>query len=30
MIPWWWLIPAVFAGALFGVLLIGIVSANRD
>lgn len=31
MIAWWWLIPAVIAGAMFGILLIAIVSASwRD
>ena len=30
MISAWLLIPAFAVGALFGVLLLGIVSANRD
>jgi len=30
MIPAWWLIPAILIGAVFGIVLIGIVSANRD
>lgn len=30
MIPWWWLIPAVMSGAIIGVMLLAIVSANRN
>ena len=30
MIPWLWLIPAVVTGALFGILLLALVTANRD
>ena len=30
MISAWWLIPAIVIGAVFGIVLIGIVSANRD
>ena len=29
MISVWWLIPAVIGGAVFGVLLIAVVSANK-
>lgn len=30
MISAWWLIPAIVIGAVFGIVLIGIVSANRE
>ena len=30
MISVWWLIPAVFVGAVFGVFLAGIMMAHRD
>lgn len=30
MIPWWWAFLAFLGGALFGIFLIAIVSANRD
>ena len=30
MIAWWWLIPAVIAGMLFGIFAIALVSAGRD
>jgi hypothetical protein len=30
MISAWWLIPAVFAGAVFGIFLLGIISSGRD
>ena len=29
MISFWWLIPAVLAGVLFGIMMIAIISANR-
>jgi len=30
MIPAWWIVPAIIVGAVFGILLIGILSANRE
>ena len=30
MISFWWLIPAVLAGAFFGIMIIAIVSGNRE
>ena len=30
MIPWYYLIPAVVGGAIAGILLIAILSANKD
>lgn len=30
MIPWWWIVLAVWAGVFIGVLIIGLVSNERD
>lgn len=30
MIAWWWLIPAIIAGACFGIVAIAIVSTGRN
>lgn len=30
MIPWWWIVPAVWAGVFIGILIIGLVSNGRD
>jgi len=30
MVPWWYIVLAVFVGAAFGIMLIALVSAGRD
>lgn len=30
MIAWWWIIPAVIAGAMFGVILLALCSTGRN
>ena len=30
MIPWWWMIPAVFAGAIMGVIIVALCIAGSD
>jgi len=30
MIPVWWIIPAIFAGAVLGIMIVALVSADRD
>lgn len=30
MIPWWWVIPALFAGVAIGIMLVAVVSSGRD
>ena len=30
MIAWWWLIPAVIAGMMFGIVIIALVSTGRN
>lgn len=30
MIPWWCLFPALMVGAVIGVILIAVLSANRE
>lgn len=30
MIPWWWMIPAVFAGAIMGVIFVALCIAGDD
>lgn len=30
MIPWWWMIIALMVGAIVGVLLVAVCSANKE
>lgn len=30
MIPAWWIVPAIIVGAVFGIMMVAILSANRD
>ena len=30
MIPWWWMIPAVFVGAIMGVIVVALCIAGSE